>query len=72
MASCINLTKVLLAKVVSNANLSPALHLYREVVDNWMFIDNSGTPYKEISQSVSGKVEIYNIILWNKIRLENE
>ena len=45
------------------SGLSNFFHLYREVVDNWMFIDNSGTPYKEISQSISGKVEIYNIIL---------
>lgn len=52
--------------------LSNFFHLYREVVDNWMFIDNSGIPYKEISQSISGKVEVYNMILWNKIRVENE
>jgi len=52
--------------------LSNFFHLYREVVDNWMFIDNSGTPYKEISKSISGRVEIYNMILWNKIREENE
>ncbi len=52
--------------------LSNFFHLYGEVVDNWMFIDNSGTPYKEISQSISGKIEIYNMILWNKIIQENE
>ena len=52
--------------------LSNFFNLYRGVVDNWMFIDNSGTPYKEISQSISGREEIYNMILWNKIREENE
>jgi predicted ABC-type ATPase len=52
--------------------LSNFFNLYRGVVDNWMFIDNSGTPYKEISKSISGREEIYNTILWNKIREENE
>jgi predicted ABC-type ATPase len=43
--------------------ISNFFNLYRKVVNNWMFIDNSGRPYRGTSQSISGKEEIFNLIL---------
>jgi predicted ABC-type ATPase len=42
--------------------------LYLPLVNNWMFIDNSGTPYKEICQSTNGELEIFDIDKWNRIQ----
>jgi len=42
--------------------------LYLPLVNNWMFVDNSGTPYREIGQSMNGEVEIVEKEQWNKIK----
>lgn len=48
--------------------LSNFFELYLPLVKHWMFIDNSGTPYKEICQSIEGKVEILENDKWNTIK----
>ena len=42
--------------------------LYLPLVNNWMFIDNSGKPYRKIGQSMNGEVEIVEKEQWNKIK----
>ena len=42
--------------------------LYLPLVNNWMFVDNSGKPYREIGQSMNGEVEIVEKEQWNKIK----
>ena len=42
--------------------------LYLPLVNNWMFVDNSGKPYREIGQSINGEVEIVEKEQWNKIK----
>lgn len=52
-----------------NRGLHNFFKIYKSIVDNWMFIDNSGSTYTEIAQSVSGEMEVFNEVLWNKIKL---
>jgi predicted ABC-type ATPase len=42
--------------------------LYLPLVNHWMFIDNSGTPYQEICQSMNDDVEVFEKDKWNKIK----
>ena len=42
--------------------------LYLPIVDNWMLIDNSGSPYKEICQSINGREDIFDITKWQDIK----
>lgn len=41
--------------------------IYKDRVNNWMFVDNSGKPYAEIAKSASGEMSINNQIKWNLI-----
>jgi predicted ABC-type ATPase len=42
--------------------------LYLPLVNHWMIIDNSGTPYQEICQSMNDDVEVFEKDKWNKIK----
>ena len=42
--------------------------LYKNLTKNWIFIDNSGVPYKEIAQSIDGKIDIFNNQVWQYIK----
>lgn len=42
--------------------------IYSDEVQNWMFINNSGTKYKEIAQRIGNNEIIYEQDLWVKIK----
>ena len=46
--------------------------LYRDEVDNWMFIDNSEGMYLEIAQSLNGELQISNREVWSRIKSKYE
>ena len=46
--------------------------MYKNVVDNWMFIDNSGKPYKVIAQSSQRDEKIFSKNLWYTIKMKYE
>ena len=41
--------------------------LLADVADDWYMYDNSEDNYKLIAKSISGKIEILNFTLYNKI-----
>ncbi|TDN90404.1 putative ABC-type ATPase [Salegentibacter sp. 24] len=45
--------------------------IFKEVVDDWMFIDNSGEPYQVIAEGAGEDEEINNSEIWNKLNKEN-
>lgn len=45
-------------------------NIFEPIVNEWMFIDNSGEPYEIIAQRMNKNTKIYNLSLWNS--LENE
>ena len=47
--------------------LTNFFNIYKEKVDNWMFIDNSGKPYTEIAKSNKGNNTINNKVKWMQI-----
>ena len=50
--------------------LNNFFNLYQNVVDNWMFINNSGVKYKEIAQGTGNEVIIYEREAWHEIKKE--
>lgn len=42
--------------------------LYQSIVDHWMLIDNSGTPYKLIAEAKSEFTNVINIETWGKLK----
>lgn len=48
--------------------LSNFFHLYKGIVDNWMFINNSGSTYQLIAQGKKDTEEIFQSENWNKIK----
>lgn len=45
--------------------------LYYPILDNWIFINNSGEPYEIIAEGSSGGLKITNNELWNKLKAEH-
>lgn len=43
-------------------------NLYLPVVDNWMFVDNSGSEYEIIAEGTNGDLEINNNSVWIDIK----
>lgn len=43
-------------------------NLYRNHLDNWIFIDNSREPYSEISSYENGKLSILQKEKWNQLK----
>ncbi len=43
---------------------------YKDSVDSWMFVNNSGDSYKEIAQGTLGEEIIFEKELWDTIRLK--
>ena len=44
------------------------LHLYLPIIDNWMVIDNSQTPFQLVAEGNEDKeIQIYNSSIWNQI-----
>lgn len=45
-------------------------NIFKELVDDWMFIDNSGEPYQVIAEGAREDEEINNLEIWNKLNKE--
>ena len=43
-------------------------NLYQSIVDHWMLIDNSGTPYKLIAEAKSKFTNVINVETWGKLK----
>ena len=41
--------------------------IFKKVVDDWMFIDNSGKPYQIVAEGTKGNEEIGNVKIWNTL-----
>lgn len=52
--------------------LSNFFKLYRGIVDNWMFIDNSGSSYQLIAEGNNNLELVFLKEHWSKIKLEYE
>ena len=50
-----------------NNRLINFFKLYKSIVDNWMFVDNSKKPFKLIAKMSSGKISISETNLWNEL-----
>ena len=48
--------------------LSNFFNLYKEKVDNWMLIDNSGAPYTVIAKKEGNKIKLVKSDLWNQLK----
>lgn len=46
--------------------------IYKDKVDNWMFVDNSGKPYTEIAKSANREIYINNAAKWDLISKKYE
>lgn len=42
--------------------------IFKELVDDWMFIDNSGEPYQIIAAGAKEDEEILNVKIWNQLK----
>lgn len=48
--------------------LANFFNLYMPLVDNWIFIDNSGNPYEVMAVSFSNEIQIFDINSWNQLK----
>ena len=44
--------------------------IFKEIVDDWMFIDNSGEPYQIIAEGAKGEEEVGNAEIWSKLKIK--
>lgn len=42
--------------------------LFRPIVDEWMFIENSGEPYRLIAQKTQSIEKVYDVKIWNGLQ----
>lgn len=45
-------------------------NIFKSIVDEWMFIENSGEPYKLIAQKIKSIDKIYIEKIWNELKTE--
>lgn len=43
-------------------------NIFKDLVNEWMFIENSGEPYTLIAQKSQGQEKIYNKGMWNRLK----
>lgn len=43
-------------------------NIFRPIVDEWMFIENSGEPYKLIAQKTQSNEKVYIDKIWNELK----
>jgi predicted ABC-type ATPase len=43
-------------------------NIFRSIVDEWLFIENSGEPYKLIAQKTQSREKVYIDIIWNELK----
>jgi len=48
--------------------LNNFFNIFRSIVDEWMFIENSGEPYKLIAQKTQSKEKVYIDQIWNELK----
>ncbi len=51
-----------------HAGLKNLFELYLSIVDRWILVDNSKTPFEYIAQGYQGEVFILNNYLWSKLK----
>lgn len=44
--------------------------MFRAIVDEWLFIENSGEPYKLVAQKTQTKEIVYIDQIWNDLKTE--
>lgn len=44
--------------------------IFKKLVDDWMFIDNSGEPYQIIAEGAKDDEEIINAEIWNNLNIK--
>ena len=60
--------KIILRRYESGLN--NFFKIYRFLVDEWMFIDNSGEPYEIIGESNKNLTEIHNKNVWDTLNIK--
>ena len=50
-----------------NRGLSNFFKIYKKTVNSWIFINNSGSPYKIIAEGSECNETIYDNVLWKKL-----
>ncbi|MCR9153539.1 MAG: zeta toxin family protein [Bacteroidetes bacterium] len=53
-----------------NNGLKNFFAIFEPIVDDWMFIDNSGEPYQIVARKNSKGLTINNKILWEELKLK--
>jgi predicted ABC-type ATPase len=48
--------------------LKKFFNIYSSIVDEWMFIENSGEPYQLIAQKTKSEVKIYIDQIWSELK----
>lgn len=43
-------------------------NIFRSIVDEWLFIENSGEPYKLIAQKTQSREKVYIDKIWNELK----
>lgn len=50
--------------------LNNFFNIFKSIVDDWMFIENSGEPYKLIAQKTKTEEKIYIHQIWNELKIK--
>lgn len=50
--------------------LSNFFKIFKSIVDEWMFIENSGEPYKLIAQKTKTEEKVYTDQIWNELKIK--
>jgi predicted ABC-type ATPase len=61
-----NIPEVVIRRRYENG-LKNFFAIFKEMVDDWMFIDNSGEPYQIIAQGADNHEEIGNTEIWTEL-----
>lgn len=50
--------------------LNNFFNIFKSIVDEWMFIENSGEPYKLIAQKTKTEEKVYIDQIWNELKIK--
>lgn len=53
-----------------NNGLKNFFNIYKQIVSDWIFIDNSGEPYKLIAEKIQSTEKVYNAKIWNELKTD--
>lgn len=51
-----------------NNGLKNFFSIFKLLVDDWMFIDNSGEPYQVIAEGTNTEEEVNNPVIWKRLK----